>query len=246
MVVSEADVTWAQANYPELRLSNSGGTFTLVGTIAIRAVFDDDGQQYIINPSREQQADRTYIEDSYDLEIIVAKDNAILPVVREVGGRVLATAKRLGCPPEDLHVYSDGRICPVGEFDLRKVTNLPQLLDSVVLQFFYDQSHFERTGRWPRGEYAHGLLGVLENYIDNADIGDRQLDQDCFNRVKQYQSDGNYRSVRDRLNSADKIGSHQPCFCLERKMFRTCQKHQRVYRALWRLQKFMRENRLRI
>lgn len=246
MDLLDADIIWLKQHYPGLTVVRAQSEILVTGEFAFSAAFDEDAREYIINPVTGACDRWICITDSYEIELSLSSTTSSLPSIRETAGRLLATAHRLGRPIEDLHAYENGTLCLVGQFDLARVSTVPDLFDSVVLQFFYDESYFARFGRWPRGQYLHGLLGVIENYIDNLEQGRSGLETECINRVAAGKSDKFFESLMRELRSSERIGSHQPCICGSGRAFRDCHDHQKVFRALWNLKKYLRENNLHL
>lgn len=99
--------------------------------------------------------------DRYEIEIDVPRGGPMagMPVVREVGGRV---------PHSDDRHNPGGVTCLMvpDEFWYRHPNGLDliEFLRGPVLGYFIGQSIVERGGKWPYGERAHGVRGIIEFY----------------------------------------------------------------------------------
>ncbi len=81
-----------------------------------------------------------------------------LPVVREIGGRIPWTSDR--------HIFETGIACLFFPYQLAslypKGTTILEYLDGPVISFFISQSIFEKTGKWPFGQWSHDVRGEDE------------------------------------------------------------------------------------
>jgi hypothetical protein len=92
-----------------------------------------------------------------------------LPIVRETGGRIPREGK--------YHINDDGTACvflpeerwrsfPVGD-PFSTYLNIP------LHNFFLGQTVYQKEGRWPFGEWGHGLEGIYEYYFWLLNIQDK-------------------------------------------------------------------------
>ena len=101
------------------------------------------------------------IDDLYGIEIAIPKEFPDqLPRVRETNGRI----------PLSFHKLVDGSLCLGSETRLRlMVLQSPFILsfvDHCVIPYLYGYSFFERHGRLPFGELAHGGKGIREDLAE--------------------------------------------------------------------------------
>lgn len=98
----------------------------------------------------------------FDLEIDVPnRYPRAEPKVFEVGGRISRHPER--------HINADGDCCiTVWEHWLANTEDrsFAAFLKGPVHQFFLGQYWYEKTGKWPFGEHAHGEKGLEEAYAD--------------------------------------------------------------------------------
>lgn len=98
------------------------------------------------------------VSDKYEIRINLNLGN-FLPAVYETGGKIKHIAKVKGKQLEDLHQYSDGRLClirsdeffkwyPCG-FDLRR------LMENVITHLYW-VSYFSLYGKEPWPSQPHG------------------------------------------------------------------------------------------
>jgi hypothetical protein len=230
MTISVADHVWVKENYPGLQFENGGGC--LLGDFVFNAAWDETKQRYLINPSSQNKVELICIYDSYQIRIELSGNG--FPILSETGGRILANATVQGLAPRDLHIYENGETCPTGEFSKTQIKNVQEYLDGPVLQYFYDQSYHERYGRWPRGEFLHGLLGLIEDYNINA-RNNEAATLFCLDKIlKQRKNDDSTQKIADILGAKQRIQGHWPCLCGSGRNLKLC--HPDLYYGLWALQ----------
>lgn len=93
------------------------------------------------------------------------------PRVFELGGRIPRSPDR--------HVNPDGDCC-VTVWENWLITandrSFSSFLSGPLNEYFLGQFWFERTGKWPFGERAHGTPGLEEAYADALEIPNRRKD----------------------------------------------------------------------
>jgi len=234
MIVTEEDRRWVSQNYPQLKFSQECEIVVLEGSFDFVAAYVEQEDRYVINPNEPDASGLKIIRDSYEVKITLHNEKSVLPKVQEVGGRIKSVAETHGMQLADLHIYPDNTLCMVGPFDGRIDLTLPQFLDGPVLQTFYDQSYFEKYGRWIRGQYSHGILGLIENYYDRI-LGGEDLADECLARLWA----SNSRNCLQILTMKAIIDGHHRCICGSGERFRRC--HKKVLFGLQRLQEYIRQ-----
>lgn len=234
MIISDEDRRWLKKNQPGLRDDSHGDKILIAGRFEFIAAHDEINSCYIQNPDECEHENLICISDSYELEIAGTAESREFPKVYEVAGRIKQLASTRGCDIKDLHIYETGEVCLVGPFDMKLDLSLPIFLDEPVLQFFYDQSYHEKYGCWPRGQYAHGVLGLFENYCDRLQDGRDNLASTCI----RYLEGMNPCEKRERaivlLNEKQRVQGHEPCICGSGREFRDC--HYKAFTGIWNLQ----------
>ena len=136
-------------DHPGLRLVPSSSAQTqIAGTIAFRCT---NGVELV--------------EDTFEIEISLPDGfPKTLPLVREVGGRI----------PRDFHTNQSGALClgaPIRlRIELANDPNLPSFVEKCVIPFFYGRSIFEKCGRMPFEELAHGVEGIRNDFATLFDV----------------------------------------------------------------------------
>lgn len=123
------------------------------------------------------------------------------PKVFEVGGRI---------PREpDRHINPDGDCC-VTVWENWLVTaddpSFSGFISGPLNEYFLGQYWFERTGKWPFGERAHGAPGLAEAYADALGIPNKREDLIYYLR----------------LLSQDWPKGHWGCPCKSGRLLRHC------------------------
>ncbi len=141
-----------QQAYPHLQFLVRGGTVFLSGTFLLK-----DGEKIV---------------DHFQIEIEFPFNYPKrLPVVYETAGRIPRIPDR--------HTYPSGEACLYLPMQLAEIfpegSNLLDFLNSPVRSFFVSQSHFELTGKWPFGEWPHGVDAIIEYYAPILGTQDRNV-----------------------------------------------------------------------
>lgn len=102
--------------------------------------------------------------DSYDIKIELNGFPKSFPLVYEIGERI---------PPKmDRHIYPNkGNCCltTVAKEQIlikTKIHTLGSFISLIVIPFLQNNSFFELNKRYNKGEYSHGVPGVIESYQD--------------------------------------------------------------------------------
>lgn len=229
MEIIEKDKAVITDSYPELNFTINPTRIN--GQFRFSAAYDEKENTYIKNPDISFYKNLIIIQDAYEIEVeFVKKEDQVCPVVKEIGGRIEKTAKKHGFELTEVHVNPNKTLCVAGPFDNYCNLTLIEYLDRPLLQFLYDQSYFEQYGRWPRGEYSHGLLGLLENYTERVDGGTEGIQKEFF---EIFGKTGQLENLK-RFLANTKIKGHHPCICQSGLRYRNC--HPKVLKAFWHLQ----------
>lgn len=227
------DRRWLKQNYPKLNFTFEKDTEIIEGSFEFKASFDKETKQYIINPPIDNCKDLNYIEDAYQVRIILSNKESDFPIVQETAKRIKNLAYKLNKPLIDLHIYENGTGCIIGPYDESGDISIKNFINGPVLQFFYDQSFYEKFREWPRGTYSHGYLGLIENYFDNFNAGKKGLEQNCIERLMK---NDQWSTIKKLCESDKDIKGHRQCLCGSKLKFRAC--HPEVFKGLLRLQKY--------
>jgi hypothetical protein len=265
MIISSEDKNFI-SNFPSLKFEN--GDRLLVGELSFVARYNKkSSKRYVIYDKYSSVIEDKYlICDSYDIEIDLFSVN-IYRSVRETGRKIEKTAEIRKVTFDYLHYYKDTqKVCVFGYLDEKQDIGLKEFLGEVVIPFFYDQSFYCKYGKWPRGTYSHGCLGILENYYDN--IKNKRIDKNistkCINVLKELSSnrsnETDFKNIIHLLHKK-KIKPHWNCVhcgyekikgLTERRRhrkpkvsnFNLC--HREAYKGLKYLQKNIKEFKLTI
>ncbi len=99
--------------------------------------------------------------DTYEIEIYPSKEfPKRFPILFEVGNKIPKNA--------DWHINPDGSCCltvpPKEIIACKNGISLSQFIKNWVIPFLANQTHRRIEGYYINGEYAHGILGLLEYY----------------------------------------------------------------------------------
>lgn len=204
--LSQEDKKWLKNKYPTLQINSKTNTA--------------QGELFF---------DRTYkgirIADSYILQIkFKTKENSILPLVEEVGGKIIQIANQLILPPIDLHINeNDKTLCLC--IDEKEKDYLPDgfgieiFFEKILEPLLYWISYYGKYKEPPWEEYAHGFLGHLELYAEG-----------CISLEKLKE-----KVIINKLYGFKKQKGHDKCPCGSDKKIRYC--HKLIYKAIYKLKK---------
>ena len=206
---SSIEVSEVVAKYPRVRQTAPG---VVEGVLDIDATFEGE-----------------IVQDSFEVRIIgpAGYPNA-LPLLEIAPGRIAAIQSRQRVvDARDLH-QNGATACVCAPQDERKRfppgSRLIHFVENLAVPFLYALSRFERTGRWPWGEYSHGALGVLEYYADFPTPPDRgELARIAGTILR----DSRAADFREHLRRPRRTW---PCLCGIRRPLRQC--HPRAWKGI--------------
>ncbi len=149
--------------------------------------------------------DRVYrdyrIIDNYEISIAVpATYPDRLPHVSELGGRVVAAAKKHSKDVLDAHWSSQNGAClcvkQEEKIKFPSGSDMVFFIENLVIPYFYGLSYFEEYGRWPWREYSHGCLGLLEFHAE--DVADKTAEM-IQELAVSFRNDAKWEKYRDHL-----------------------------------------------
>lgn len=255
MEIKSEDINFIEKYFPSLYFSSIGEDIFLTGILYFIAKYDDGKNKYYIYNNLKDFSDKHIIKDSYEIEIKLSGGVNPYREVREVGGKILKVAALKGKKPADLHAYTDGKVCVMGYLDEDHSISLKDFIGSIIIPFFYDQSYYAKHKKWPRGEFSHSYLGLLENYyvkIQKLPINNQELvyevTNQCIDSLKYIKNlNGNqlkwekfvYFLKKRKLFRKKKGSKKGRCFCGSREYFPIC--HQEAFKGFVMLQKNIKE-----
>jgi|GEM_PF-4838787 len=203
MEITKIDENTILGMFPELTMSNR----ILEGTLKFAANFLKDQNSYeILDP----KVGNAPINGEFKIQIDFSKSNPYREVY-EIGGKIQDLAEKLGKNLLDLHAKQKNKnepvnVCVAGYLQEDQNIGYKSFLLEIVVPYFCDLIVFEKDGYWPRGEYAHGTLGILENYSDQLvltkDIAG--LTEQCINELlkqgKDFESLKQFLVFKKKLN----------------------------------------------
>lgn len=151
--LNKKDAKFIKTKYPALKIL-SKNPLEIVGTFEFHAIY----QEY-------------EIKDSYDIEI-VSLPNRVFPRIRETSEKIKTTAMKNNKLLGDMHINIDDSfsacLCPPIQEKIyeKQDMGVTEFIEKYIVPFFYEQSYFRKNKKWPWGEYGHGIIGILESYLD--------------------------------------------------------------------------------
>ena len=250
MFITIEDQHWLKENFfkNKFHFCEEKNGYKIKGNFLFSAYFDKDKQGYYLKPDKSCIKDpKFFIKDEYEISLYIPKINTIednfYRHVKETEGRIKEVAKRLkNGKNEELHINPNDTLCIIGLFQEVYDIDIKTFMKSTVLQFFYDQSFFALYEKWVRGEYSHGLKGILESYSDQLALTDDIVDltERCIKelmRQKKY-----FEILKTFLTSEKKLRGHQVGLSKKEptKKFRDII-GRKAFDGLWRLKNNLRK-----
>jgi len=111
------------------------------------------------------------ISDSYQIRIDLNQvDKIKVPKVFEVSHKIDNIAKKYNISIDDLHINPDKSFCIFiegREKDIfENIFTWKEFFYNGIEKFLFQMSYYDKNGKLPWGEYAHGYLGYIELYAE--------------------------------------------------------------------------------
>lgn len=188
MKISDNDKTGLAIMFPDLICEKK----YIKGNLIFAAKFLENQKAYeLLDPNNIAP-----IKGSFQIFIDLAQENPYREVY-ETGGEIQKIATRLNKTLLDLHAKEKNNqtnVCVAGYLQENLGISLVEFICEIVVPYFCDLVIFEKDGYWPRGEYAHGTLGILENYSDQLPLTKdiSKLTEHCINELLNQGKDFEY------------------------------------------------------
>jgi len=161
IILSQEDIEWIKTQYPKLSVD----------------IFNKDISGDI---SFIRNYNGYEISDSYSIRILLeSKDGSILPKVIATSDKIRDIVKKYNIELDDLHINRDGSFCLVIQEKEEELFengfSIQEFFRKSLEPFLFQMSYYDREGKFPWGEYAHGKLGYIELYAENGILLDKLL-----------------------------------------------------------------------
>lgn len=205
---------------PNLKLESS----SLIKGRLVFAMREVEIGYELLDPSIHYD-DPRIIQDEYFISIEWNIINKPYPVVKEDGNRICDSFKWLSKKVawishlRDLHLYEEDNslcLCTNSEYEIRypEGIKINELIEELIIPFFYYQSYLQRNLKEPYSGRGHGILGILEYLEESRQIP--QLDKITFEILQ--------REYPQTLNSirVKKPSSSRMCICGSNRKGKKC------------------------
>jgi len=241
--ITPDDKKWLSREHSSLSVKESSDSVVISGRLEFEMIYEPDKKQFLVFPPKNHKSKGGLIQDRYDIKIVVPKSTSSeLPKVYATGTRLSEVAKQRSLPIYDLHFSFDGSACLYvagkereyfpNDFDFKIFMN------QLVIPFFYAQTHFQKFGKWPWGEYAHGILGMFEWYNEQGNPSKSDVEQ-MLERLKQ---SGEWGFIAGRFNRENWVKGHSRCLCESGKKMRSC--HHTALEGMWKFDRGLKKHNL--
>ena len=154
--LNRQQIEFLSSNYPQLSYNHTKNVIVGILTFDLK------------------YSDKEKIKDSYKIEINLNQVSKLgMPIVREIGNRILKIAQEKKLFFGDLHLNNlEGEMClilpPKVKERYPNGFDLKELLKHIE-EHLYWVSYFEKNNKKPWKEYGHGDLGYYELYLENKE-----------------------------------------------------------------------------
>jgi len=160
-LLTTKDIEWINNQYPKLNIDIINNK--IEGNISFK--IDYKGYR---------------ITDTYHIRIELSQSDFIkVPKVFEVSTKIDSIVKKYNISTDDLHINPDKSFCIFiegREKDIFKnIFTWEEFFQNGIEKFLFQMSYYDKEGKLPWGEYAHGRLGHIELYAENAMSLDKLL-----------------------------------------------------------------------
>ncbi|MFH1601641.1 MAG: hypothetical protein ABIB61_01655 [Candidatus Shapirobacteria bacterium] len=234
------DKGWLSGEHPLLKIEENPSSVVISGGLEFEMIYEPVENHFLVFPPKNYKGKGVLIEDRYGIKIVVPKSiSSDLPKVYAEGSRLIEVAKQKSLPIYDLHFSFDGSAClyVVGKekeyfpngFDFKIFIN------QLVIPFFYAQTYFQKFGKWPWGEYAHGIVGIFEWYNEQKIPNKSDVEQ----MLKRLRQSGEWGSIAERFDKGNWIKGHSRCLCGSGEKIRNC--HKAALKGMWKFGKDLKK-----
>ena len=220
--------------YPELKPTTD---FTaLEGRIRFVASYDPAQDKFFVAGPGSETLPGERIEGEYGVSIrpFAGEDDEakMLP-------RLYITEPTIE-PLGDRHFSKGGSACVCGMSEeagfVARGMEIEEFIERLAVPFLYAQSYYELHRKWPWGEYAHNVAGVLESFHHNGSQESIALTLDGL-RIEPAQ----WERLKAVLIASHPPKGHMPCVCQrDADYIRRC--HPSAWEGLKRLYQATRKN----
>jgi hypothetical protein len=176
----------------------------------------------------------THIKDKFN--IIIGADEKYpesMPRLIETGKRTEKIAEKYNIKDfRDLHNNSmeQGTACLGSPREIREKfpagSDLVIFVDNLVIPYLFGLSFYEDNGKWPWGELSHGILGILEDYLEI----DNPSKDNILETLKWIKRSPNWIEYNKQMK---KLSPQKHCVCGSHKPFCNC--HPEAWKGLEKL-----------
>jgi hypothetical protein len=201
---------WLDQEYPGLTIGEDG----VSGHIEFTGAYDEQTGLFTIIRQKNLRQERGKVL-SGSFEVLI--QGSIDPLARELPYLYVKGVNHTA----DRHFnQTDSSACVCSPLEADEFLNpefdFQKFLDQLVIPFLYGQLFFDRHGRWPWQDYAHGATGLLEAYFRNNDSNKLA---ECVRALSQEWS---WPRIKDVLLNNKEPKGHIHCFCSKADYIRRC------------------------
>lgn len=237
MIINEKDKAKIIDMFPALVFEIN----ILKGDLNFAAKFLENKKSYeLLDPNTEAP-----IKGTFQISIDFSKSNPYREVY-ETGGKIQKIADHLEKTLLDLHAKQNGNapvnVCVAGYLQEEQDISLVEFVCEIVVPYFCDLVVFEKDGYWLRGEYSHGMLGILENYQDKLNKSNwKEITQKCVKELKTASSPKELSRLNWVFRRKGKVKGHWQGFCDISDMEIRDWNHGTAFNGLWNLKENLRK-----
>ena len=176
--LTDEDIVFLQKKYPTLNYDVEKNI--IVGDFVFDAQYKDEDNNVLLEA----------VADRYQIEINLNKVTYGVPIVREIGDRILNIAKHKNINYAELHLNnSNGEMCtiipPKAKEKFPNGFDLKRFLEHLE-EHLYWVSYVEKYNKEPWKAHGHGDMGYLELFLEDKSkyLGDFKKYFKCNSRLE--------------------------------------------------------------
>jgi hypothetical protein len=210
-MLTNQDEEWLSRKHPELKVNAK----QISGEVGFTATYNEQSRRFLeIEEATHDGVGGLRLAGRFKIRIEERSDmsHSRLPAlfvenVLHVADRHFNQTDLSGCLCNPLE--EDEVLLPRFEFK--------RYLGELVIPFLYGQLFYDKKGRWPWHEYAHGGVGLLEAYFLKRNPVKAE---ECLRRM--YRELRLWQRLKPLLLQNGRIKGHTSCLCPKRDHMRRC------------------------
>ena len=225
-MITEIETQWIAEYCPTLNINQEFSEVS--GLLEFRAIYNaSDGFTWLLD--QKQSSSGEILTNTYEIVITKPENSEELPLLKIEDDDSLVTINR--------HFNLNGTACLCGPVEKRNFISsgfsFVKYLERLVIPFLYEQTYYDKYGKWPWGEYGHGAIGIFQSLINSE-----EAKEDIEVCLKDLRKDKYWNRIRAILSGRERVTESSKCFCSSQEQIRSC--HPWILFAIMKLRNSIR------